>query len=207
MIRYIPFIAAAGGGGGGPQPLHWFEAEDLTPSETVTTGPSDEQALFLAELTVSGVEDYESFTDGEDLTFGTSTVNGVTVTYNSSATVFGTPVAGRFNTTSGGANWLQVGGSLTFLSLTFDVPIAAWGAYLTDVGDFTGQVSMVLYKSGGGTVTHDITHTVAGPSGGLMFVGFVDGIDEYDQIDFVSTSVLEVIGIDDMRVATQAHLA
>lgn len=216
MIRYLQFISAAGGGGSGG--LRWFEAEDTSPGGVVTSGPSDELALFLDELTVSGSEGFEgSFTlGGEEYTFenGLSmegvevVVNGTTATFGSTGAVASTSTAsGRFNTTSGGSIYIQAGGALTMLSITFDAPISAFGSYLTDVGDFSGQVSIVLYKSGGGTVTHDIDHTVNGSSGSLMFVGFVDDVDEYTQIDYIASSTLEGIGFDDMYIATQAQLA
>jgi hypothetical protein len=214
VIRYIPFIAAAGGGGG-LLGLVWYEAEDTVPALAVTAVPSAKRDEFAARLSVSGVETFDGtfFFEGVEYPFESAIfMNGLSVVVNGVSCTFDAgqiepATAGRFNTTSGGSLYVQIGGATTMLSLAFDVPIAAFGTYLTDVGDFDGQVSMVLHKSGGGTITHDIDHTISGPSGGLMFVGFVDDTDTYTQVDYIASNTAEAIGIDDMRIATAAQLS
>ena len=214
MIRYIPFISTSGSGGGGLLGLVWYEAEDTTPALAVTAVPSAKRDEFIARLSVSGVETFDGtfFFEGDEYPFeGGLSVAGISVVVNGVTATFDqgdiqANLAGRFNTTSGGSLHLDIGSALTMLSISFDTPVAAFGSYLTDVGDFEGQVSMVLHKSGGGTITHDIDHTLAGPSGGLMFVGFVDDTDTYTQVDYIASNTAEAIGIDDMRIATQAQL-
>lgn len=193
-----------------------YEAEDTAPGGVVTSGPSAARSEFMARLSI--VSDSESFDgtfefEGDTYPFEDAltmtgigvVVNGVTATFSDGVISSGTG-SGRFNTTSGGAFYVQLGGE-AMLSLTFDSPIAAFGAYLTDVGDFVGQVSATLHKTGGGTVDIDLTHTVNGPNASLMFWGFVDDVDTYDSIDIVSSSAAEAIGLDDMVIATAAQLA
>lgn len=211
------FTAAAGVG------LTWFEAEDQFPDDAVTAGPAAERAAFMAMLTVSGSEGFEGapYEPGWSMDGESFTVNGVTATV-STGVIEGispdfweegdpTNYAGRFNTTSppfpDSYRWLGFGAALTMTSITFSTPIAAFGFYATDMGDFSGQVSVTLHKSGGGTVNHDIAHTVNGDNGSLMFFGFVDDTDTYTQIDIKATTTAEFIGIDDVVIATAAQLA
>lgn len=216
-------LGALSGGGGGPSGLTWFEAEDQMPDDAVTAGPAAERAAFMAALTVSGSEGFEGapYEPGYSMVGEAIAVNGVTATFSAGSIegidpdfwTEGDPIniAGRFNTTAPGFpyafRWLGFGSALTMTSITFSTPVAAFGCYATDMGDFSGQVSLVLHKSGGGTVSHDIAHTVNGDSGSLMFVGFVDDTDTYTQIDVLATTTAEFIGIDDIVIATPAQLA
>lgn len=223
-------IGAVGGYGSGvmTEPpsgvgLTWFEAEDQMPDDAVTAGPAAARAAFMAALSVSGSEGFEGapYVPGWSMDGESIAVNGVGATFSAGVIEGvdpdfweeGNPInyAGRFNTTAPGFpdayRWLAFGAALTMTEITFDVPIAAFGFYATDMGDFSGQVSMVLHKSGGGTVTKNLSHTVNGDSGSLMFVGFVDDTDTYTKVDIKATTTAEFIGIDDIVIATAAQLA
>lgn len=222
-MPFVAFIESSGGGGPAPVGLIWYEAEDQAPSDSVTTVPAAKRAEFMARLSVSGSEGFEHspYTPGWSMDGESITVNGVAATFSLGVIEGVNPrfweegdpinVAGRFNTTSPGFptsyRWLSFGSALTMTEITFDVPIAAFGFYATDLGDFSGQVSLVLHKSGGGTVSHDIAHTVNGASGSLMFVGFVDDTDTYTQVDIKATTTAEYIGIDDIVIAAPGGLA
>ena len=223
----MPFVAfiESSGGGGGPDPLGlvWYEAEDQFPEDAVTAIPAAKRAEFMARLSVSGSEGFESapHEPGYSMNGESITVNGVVATFSSGVIegvdplfwTEGDPlnVAGRFNTTAPGFpdayRWLAFGAALTMTSITFSTPVAALGFFATDMGDFSGQVSMVLHKSGGGTVTKNLSHTVNGDSGSLMFVGFVDDTDTYTQVDILATTTAEYIGIDDIVIAAPGGLA
>lgn len=222
-MPFVAFIESSGGGGPAPVGLVWFEAEDQFPSNSVTTVPAAKRAEFMARLSVSGSEGFESSPyepglsmDGESIvvngataTFSKGVINGVSPDFWSEGDPIS--VAGRFNTTAPGFpdayRWLEFGSALTMTEITFGAPIAAFGFYATDMGDFSGQVSMVLHKSGGGTVTKNLSHTVNGASGSLMFVGFVDDTDTYTQVDILASTTAEGIGIDDIVIAAPGGLA
>lgn len=208
-MPHIAYMVAAGGGA--PIPITYYEAEDQTPGGAVTAGPSGERGLFMARLTVTGVEDWEGYAQFDPIDTVAVTINGTAGTF--SAPTYGQVLGaggagvGRFNTTSGGVNWLDVGADDPICTITFAAPIAAFGFYATDMGDFTGRVSVVLNKTGGGTVLHDIAHTVNGSNGSLLFFGFVDEVETYDSIEIRTTNTAEGFGIDDLIWATAAQLS
>lgn len=220
-MPFVAFIESSGGGGPAPVGLVWFEAEDQFPGDVVTPGVQAERDSFMAELSVSGSEGFEGYTIGHSMVGQSITVNGVTATFSKGVIegvdpgdwFEGDPInlAGRFNTTPPGFpdayKWLAFGAALTMTSITFSTPVAALGFFATDMGDFSGQVSMTLHKSGGGTVTKNLSHTVNGDSGSLMFVGFVDDTDTYTQVDILATTTAEYIGIDDIVIAAPGGLA
>lgn len=220
-MPFVAFIESSGGGGPAPVGLVWFEAEDQFPGDVVTPGVQAERDDFMAALAVSGSEGFEGYAIGHSMVGQSITVNGVTATFSKGAIegvdpgdwFEGDPInlAGRFNTTPpgfpGAYKWLAFGAALTMTSITFSTPVAALGFFATDMGDFSGQVSMVLHKSGGGTVTKNLSHTVNGDSGSLMFVGFVDDTDTYNQVDILATTTAEYIGIDDIVIAAPGGLA
>lgn len=220
-MPFVAFIESSGGGGPAPVGLVWFEAEDQFPGDVVTPGVQAERDSFMAELSVSGSEGFEGYAIGHSMVGQSITVNGVTATFSKGAIEGVDPgdwfegdptnLAGRFNTTPpgfpGAYKWLAFGAALTMTSVTFSTPIAALGFFATDMGDFSGQVSMTLHKSGGGTVTKNLSHTVNGDSGSLMFVGFVDDTDTYAQVDILATTTAEYIGIDDIVIAAPGGLA
>lgn len=132
--------------------LIFYEAENLSPGEMAVGDPVTEQGVFLARLVGTiEIEDFESYVDGQSLTATNFSKNGITMTcssksFSSGAVVATTADLGRFNTTAGGEGFAQtVGASLASpFVLSFDSPIAAFGAYLTDLGDFSGQVSVQM---------------------------------------------------------------
>lgn len=199
-----------------------YEAEDTAPGGVVTSGPAAARSAFMARLTVSGVIDWESYSDETVLTSLTPACNGVTLTLSDPAE-FGNVVQadayqGIFNTTSGGSKFAQItcaydDGNLADFDfrIDFSTAIAAFGAYITDPGDYGGQFQMVLEKSGGGTTAVDITHTVGGASGNLVFWGFVDDTGQTYTALTIRVSngntTPDAIALDDVVVATAAQLA
>ena len=191
---------------GGALGLVVYEAENASPSETVTGAPVTARADFMARLTVSGVEDFESYTEFDPIYALATTINGTSATFSTTSFPFQiltTTFDGQFNTTSGGDAYAQV----VPLTITFGAPIAAFGAYFTDPGDFGGQVTVTLNRTGGGTQVIDITHAISGPSGNLVFWGFVDDAETYDSLTITSDEPSESAGMDDIVVATAAQLS
>ena len=106
------------------------------------------------------------------------------------------PALDGFNTTPGGANYLEeMGGSATF---TFSTPIQYFGAYFTGVqpGFFTDNISFFDGSSEVVNITNPTTFL-----GGVTFVGFTDAGTSISSvtINTGTPSGADYIGIDDVR--------
>jgi hypothetical protein len=107
-----------------------------------------------------------------------------------------------YNTTAGGENYLRFVpefdvGTAT-LTITFDTPVQAWGAYLTGLEtDIAGDLYIVY--DDGSVVEHAIAGTA---NGGVQFFGFTDSGMLISQIVLEErniSSTRDIWGLDDMR--------
>lgn len=180
---------------------------------------------FLGMVTVSGTETFESRTGGASLGINfAGTPVSVTATITgagqvSTDTTSGVrPISGtRFWSVVGGAG---AGGSL--FTLTFSTPVTGFGFYMTDPGDWGGQLSLEIDRAIGGTASFLVPNTLSSgppPDGGAVFVGLVatevanaisairfrvidaDGGLGPEPIAGVG-SMLDVFGFDDMMVGS-----
>jgi hypothetical protein len=185
-----------------------FFGQDQFPNNTVPPGgnAANARASFLGALSGGvGTETFESFNDGTNvpinLTFPGST-GSITATLNGNpsdgiiSVAAGQNSAGRFNTTPGGTKLLQTGGGNNF-DISFSSPIAAFGFYGTDIGDFAGN--LVLTLSNGPTETFTL-NTGGSQDANLLFWGFVDDTNTYTNITFQNTSGSDFFGFDDMTI-------
>lgn len=124
-----------------------FFGEDLGQGESVRlpSHPNSDVAHndFLSNLVGVGTENFESFASGTGaplpLTFpgaGTATLNGDGFI---ARVTTGTNGVGRYPI-SGNQYW----DSSNVFSIDFSAPIAAFGFYGVDIGDFGGQVTLTL---------------------------------------------------------------
>jgi hypothetical protein len=198
LVLALPFAAFG-------VPVTFF-GEDLglgegTPLSSWPNSTGAEMA-FLAHLTGVGVEDFETFADGTiaplAITFGGS---GVTATLEGNGEIDVVPVGstngvGRY-ATSGTHYWE----SSDVFTISFSEPIAAFGFYGIDIGDFDGQVTLTL--TDGSVVLLVIPHTVGGTGGSVIYFGLYDTENQYTAISFGNTAPgTDFFGFDDMRVGT-----
>jgi hypothetical protein len=133
---------------------------------------------------------------------------GVTITgsdfFGNQQSIKNTPSNGAldgFNTTVGGANYLEMlGGNATF---TFASPTQFFGAYFTGVQPHF--FNSFLQFSDGSTQMVSISNP-SQSAGGVTFVGFTDAGKSISSITvFASNSVrADFIGVDDVRYQTTA---
>ena len=108
------------------------------------------------------------------------------------------PTVDGFNTTVGGANFVEVfGGTLRF---SFATPIRAFGAYFSGIQTnfypdnitFSDGTSQTLFVPGAGT---------NGFTGALSFLGFTDPGKSISSITLVASNAFgaDAIGVDDVR--------
>lgn len=175
-----------------------FFGENQSPGGVVSGAPATAKNNFLALVGGAGTENFDSFANGTatpiSITFPGSTGN-ITATLSGSGNITTSNSAGRFATS--GSGYFNTNSNF---QISFSSPVAAFGFFATDVGDISGQMSLVL-ANGGGTVPLTIPHTINGNNGSLLYYGFVDTANTYTAINFVTTNNSDIFGFDDMTVA------
>ena len=180
----------------------FFFGEDLGLGEYVPlsswVNADAAQASFLSKLIGVGTETFEGFgttTAPLDLTFpgaGTATLSGSGSVWATSPG--STNGIGRY-ATSGSRYWDT--GSL--FTITFTNPIAAFGFYGIDIGDYNGQVTL--------TTSHgdvfNIGNTVNGLGGSVLFWGIIDVEKPFSSLTFGNTAAgSDYFAFDDMTIGT-----
>ena len=136
---------------------------------------------------------------------------GVTATTTGTVDEFGagitndttSPTVLGYNTTAGGENYLrfmpQFEVGTATLTITFDTPVQAWGAYFTGLESGISGDVYIVYDDGS-VVEHEIAGTA---NGGVQFFGFTDAGMLISQIVLeernISGGMRDIWGLDDMR--------
>ncbi|NIO85841.1 MAG: PEP-CTERM sorting domain-containing protein [Candidatus Aminicenantes bacterium] len=187
-----------------------FFGEDLGLGEAtpLATYPNADtaQTNFLSQLVGVGTEDFEGFATftGAPLSLvfpgaGTATLQGGQYVYT--VTPGTTNGVGRYAIS--GSNYWETDSSL--FNIVFTDPVAAFGFYGIDLGDFLGQVT-ITYENGVAQ-TFDIPHTVGAPGGSVIYYGFIDQANPFTQITFGNTgSTEDYFGFDDMTIGSVAQV-
>ena len=188
-----------------------FFGEDINtggPSNSpLTAFPNSDAASssFLSNLSGVGTETFEAPDQmvGETppivLTFpgaGTATLNG------SGQVQAGNDGAGRYPIS--GSQYYYAGTS--DFSVAFSSPIAAFGFYGVDIGDYGGHLTLTL------TDTSNVTSTITVPNqtslggeinGSVLYFGFYDTGDQYTNISFGNDSGgNDVFAFDNMTIGS-----
>ena len=177
-------------------------------SKPPSTAVSDAAAAaFLARLVGAGTENFEGIPAGSTspigLTFpgaGMATLTGGgSVIYES-----GVNGVGRYPTS--GTHFYEAtsatGGGSTF-AVDFSDPVAAFGFYAADIGDFGSQLSLRFSLIGGGSVDWMLPY-IAGPSreGSLLYAGFIAETGGITGVQFLGTNSADVFAFDDMTIGS-----
>lgn|SRR5690242_12636383 len=94
------------------------------------------------------------------------------------------------------------GGGTTF-AVDFSDPVAAFGFYASDIGDFGSQLSLRFNLLGGGTVDWALPY-IAGSErdGSLLYAGFIAETGGITGVQFIGTSSADVFAFDDMTIGS-----
>lgn len=126
---------------------------------------------FLSQLVGVGTETFEGFATGTgaplNIAFpgaGTATINGTGLV---ATVVSGTNGFGRYPIS--GDNYWEASGAF---SIAFSNPIAAFGFYGVDIGDFNGQVTLLL--SNGLSTLLTVPNSTSISGGSVLYYGFIE---------------------------------
>ena len=205
-----------------------FFGEDSNNSPDIplaTTPKADgSRDAFLSKLKSPGIETFEGQTPG---TGAPLTISFPGSSGNLSATLTGgegtvesvtpgkTNGAGRYSVPSPtSSNFWEVGAgassALTTFTVTFGQSIAAFGFYGIDIGDFGGQLQLML--STGETLTVPNTQGSGGSTdGSVLFFGFIadSPADQFNSISFqmsVGERDVDVFAFDNFTIADSGQV-
>lgn len=176
-----------------------FFGENLTPGGAVSGDPVTARNDFLGNLSGVGTEDFEGFTLGssEPLSLGFPGSSGsISATLSGGDATIDNGGSGRYATS--GSQYVETEGGGDF-SINFSDPVAAFGFFGTDVGDFGGELLLEL-TSGAGSSDISVGNTVNAPDSSLLFFGVIDQSNPFTSIAFENTSGSDFFGFDDMTV-------
>ena len=185
-----------------------FFGEDTDGSESTRStlvASLNAQNLFLSQLSGVGTEDFDSYAVGSSSPLALSFPGAGTATLNGSGAVAsvvgpGTNGFGRYPVSS--PNYWEV--DANNFSITFSNPVAAFGFYGIDIGDFGGNLSL-SFLTGGGNIVVPVPHEVgsSGSTGGNAFYfGYINVANPFTQVTFNITSAGDVFAFDDMTIGS-----
>ena len=187
--------------------LMTFFGEDLGQGEGVrlaTHANADAaRAAFFANLVGVGTETFDGFATNTMAPLAVNFGAAGTATLNGTGFVNTVPTganAGRYPIS--GDNFWE---SREVFGVTFSDPVAAFGFYGVDIGDFGGQVTLTL--AGGGAQVVNIPHTVNGDGGGVLYFGLIE-TQTFTSVTFGNTSgANDAFAFDNMTIGSLQQVA
>ena len=182
-----------------------FFGEDLNPSgSTPIPTPLSNTARdnFFNNLTGVSTETFEEFNSGNSNLSVTFPGSGITASL-SGGVIQNFSSAGRFAISS--PNYYNTDTS-TF-AINFTAPVAAFGFYGTDIGDFGGVLSLTLTDIHG-NVSSLVVPASEGSggsqpqNGSALYFGFFDLSDQYTSIAFNNSNTDDQFGFDNFSVGS-----
>lgn len=187
-----------------------YFAEDTSTTQTVVGSSSSiARSNFLAGLIGVGSENFESYTLGTTAPLGltfpgaiTATLTGAGCLDNTASDGCGTGNPGRWATS--GSNFWEVSSGGTF-SIALASPIAAFGFYGTDIGDFDNRLIIDLTDTSSNVTSFIVNHSLglSNTANSLLFWGFIDTNTQYTNIAFRNAGTGgDIFAFDDMVVGS-----
>jgi hypothetical protein len=174
----------------------------LGESTRLATHPNADNAKnsFLGFLVGVGTENFESYANGTGAPLAISFPGAGTATITGTGSIVSVPTGtngfGRYPI-SGNQFWEAT----SSFAIDFSSPIAAFGFYGVDIGDFNGQVKLTAI--GGTTTVITVPNTIGGLGGGVLYFGFYDLSTQYTRIEFGNTNAgTDFFAFDDMTIGS-----
>ena len=186
-----------------------YFGENLTPGAAVSGAPLTARNLFAAQLTGVSTETFEGLAAGTPPAVLTFTGSAGPIAASLSANggqicvTNGCGGSGRFATSP--VTYFDV--SDRDFTITFSTAIAAFGFYGTDIGDFNGQLTIELIRTGGTNTMLTVANTIGAPDGSLLFWGAIDTANPFNAIKFGNTNAgTDFFGFDDVIVGDKKQV-
>ena len=181
-----------------------FFGEDLYPGGSVAGAVNSQAAAdsFYSHLTNVGVEDFESFSNGDSAPIVADFGAAGTATITGDGSIYGPSGAGRFATS--GTHYWEVSTESGF-TLTFSDPVAAFGFWGTDIGDFLGQLIVTLSNG----TSYNVPHTINAPNGSALFWGIIDTDSLFSSVSFTKdqgAASSDYFGFDDFTIGSETQV-
>jgi hypothetical protein len=189
------------GAGNASAALVTYEGVDNIPGGVLGANSTAARNSFLSNLSGVGTENFESFSDGDIPPLNLNFPGSLTATLTGSGAVQSGTGAGRFATS--GSNFIEIDSGNNF-QISFGTAISAFGFNGTDIGDFSGQFTLVLTDIANQTSSFDIDGSST--NGSSLFWGFIDNSNSYTNIAFTSTAGSDVLGFDDMTIGNAQQI-
>ncbi len=167
------------------------------------------KSSFLASLIGVGTEGFEGYNYGDvpsTLTFAGAGTASFASGLGGSVFTAGAACCGRYP--GSGSNYLetQSASAGSTFSINFSAPVAAFGFFGSDIGDFGSQLSLRFWLGGSVVDTWLLPYTAASSydaalDGSAMYVGYIN-TGTFDQVDFLGTNGADYFGFDDMTVGS-----
>ena len=168
----------------------------------VRTNSDAARADFFSYLIGVGTEDFESFSYGTSAPLTVDFGSAGTATLTGMGSIKSGDSVGRW-AISGTQYWEAPGSSSSLFSIVFSDPIAAFGFYGTDIGDFNGQVTVTTMN--GENTTYTIPHSMgqANYANTCLYWGVIDTENLFTSITFANTgSGSDWFGFDDFSIGS-----
>jgi hypothetical protein len=87
--------------------------------------------------------------------------------------------------------------------LTFSDPVAAFGFYGVDIGDFNGQVTLAYTDTKGVSTSLTVPSSTNNSGGSVLYFGFIDTERPFKSLAFGNTTTgTDFFGFDDFTIAS-----
>lgn len=170
---------------------------------------------FVARLTGVGTQAFDGYADGTPLPMTMSFAGAGSATLTGSgnvATQLATADDGRYAVS--GTQYLDVIASaenVPTFTVDFANPVAAFGFYGVDVGEFGSQLALRFTHVGGTTTTWTLPYLATTGvdtrrDGSLFYAGFIAPTD-FTSVTFLSSVGDDYFALDDLSVGARAQIA
>lgn len=182
--------------------IYFGEDLGLGESTRLTSFPnaSGAQSDFLANLVGVGVEDFEGFASGTgaplNVDFGAAGSAQLQGSGSVATVTSGTNGVGRYPIS--GTNYWEAGNNF---AIQFTDPVAAFGFYGVDIGDFSGQLTVNTLD--GSSTLYNVGNTTNGAGGGVLYWGVIDTGNPFTRVEFGNTAPgVDYFGFDDFTIGS-----
>ena len=166
------------------------------PTIPVGGGADTAEDDFLSNLVGVGTENFEGFSTNMVPPLNINFFGAGMATLSGSGIIRGSSGVGRFATS--GTQYLEMSGTFT---VNFSQPVAAFGFFASDIGDFNGQVTLEL-SNGEMLIIPTDPNNAAELDGSLLYFGVID-TTTFSSVTFGNTQAgFDTFGFDDLTVGS-----